>query len=799
MAETLTIRTASSTEVIQIASVGPQGPKGDKGDPGDVAGLPLTTQGDTLYRGAAANERLAIGTAGQVLKVSSGGIPEWDAESGAVSSVAGRTGAVTLAVADVADAVATSDARLSDARTPSSTLAHAASHHTGGADALAPNNIGAAWALVLSQQSITGNTVLAAGRNRRITLLAVGVTANVDLPHDNNQAGDVVTLFGSFSVVSTLSIRRAIVMNAGAPIAYSTVATLTASGQSFTFVSDGTPTGWSLRAVDTHTHTGAQVNVGTTANLPLKTGTNGVIEAGAFGTSAASFCEGNDARLSDDRDPNLHAASHAAAGSDPVFDQDLGTTDAVTFNSVTAGDNSFDGEGLKFDGELKFSPEEGNFYASGGIVFGASESAAIFNVPIELGGINAATNVATTRTNLGLGTAAVEATTAFAASGSITTSGLTQATARILGRTTASTGAVEEIQIGSGLSLSAGELSSTVSAGIPATILDAKGDLIVASAADTAARLAVGGTNGHVLTVDSAETLGVKWAAAAGGATTQTDIYTANGTWTKPAGAKMLQVELVGGGGGGGGGRRGAASTARGGGGGGAGAGRTVLWLHPDNLGATETVTVGAGGTGGTAAGDDTDGGTGGNGGDTTFGPLNAFGGNGGNGGNATAVATGGASAANRGFVLTLVNATLAGGAGGYEGSAAGTGGGHSATGGTQPAGGGGGSRITSANVVQNSGGGGSLFAGSGGINPYLVLGGAAPAAGDKGNVGGRLGFIGAGASGGRQGSSGEGAEGGDSILGAGGGGGAGATNAAGGSNAGGLGGNGIAVITTYF
>jgi hypothetical protein len=107
----------------------------------------------------------------------------------------------------------------------------------------------------------------------------------------------------------------------------------------------------------------------------------------------------------------------------------------------------------------------------------------------------------------------------IALQGAITTSGLTQATARILGRTSASTGSVEEITIGSGLSLSAGELSSTVSAGIPATLLDAKGDLIVASAADTAARLAVGGTNGHVLTVDSAETLGVKWAAAAGGVT----------------------------------------------------------------------------------------------------------------------------------------------------------------------------------------------------------------------------------------------------------------------------------------
>jgi hypothetical protein len=47
--------------------------------------------------------------------------------------------------------------------------------------------------------------------------------------------------------------------------------------------------------------------------------------------------------------------------------------------------------------------------------------------------------------------------------------------------------------------------------GIPATIIDAKGDLIAGTAADTAARLAVG-TNGTVLIADSTAATGLKWA-----------------------------------------------------------------------------------------------------------------------------------------------------------------------------------------------------------------------------------------------------------------------------------------------
>ena len=46
--------------------------------------------------------------------------------------------------------------------------------------------------------------------------------------------------------------------------------------------------------------------VGTTADKPLITGTGGVVQAGSFGNSANTFCEGNDSRLSDARTPVAH-------------------------------------------------------------------------------------------------------------------------------------------------------------------------------------------------------------------------------------------------------------------------------------------------------------------------------------------------------------------------------------------------------------------------------------------------------------------------------------------------------------
>jgi hypothetical protein len=422
---------------------------------------------------------------------------------------------VTLAVADVSGAVASTDSRLTDARQP--TL-HASTHHTGGTDALAPNNISAAWAQVVSGEFISSNTLLSSGRNRRITLSVVA-TANVDLPYENNVNGDVVTLVKGATGGSTATIRKADALSGGSPIAYSTLATLATVGQSFTFVSDGTATGWSLRAVDTHTHTGAQVNVGTTANLPLKTGTNGVVEAGAFGTAAGSFCAGDDARLAAIPPASTatpSALGTAAAGTATEFARadhvhamptaaDVGAVSSQQLPLDSGMSPPYgDGQVLAYDGTGgAFIPISLNIPDVGTPSVAASYSgpvdsegfatvtitantagAAGNNITLTFDGVDdvdtvlAAWNAANPSNQATLVSGDGElvgedgyiislsgGATNAAASGSITTSGLTQATARILGRTTASTGAVEEIQIGSGLSLSAGELSATGGSG----------------------------------------------------------------------------------------------------------------------------------------------------------------------------------------------------------------------------------------------------------------------------------------------------------------------------------------------
>ncbi len=76
----------------------------------------------------------------------------------------------------------------------------------------------------------------------------------------------------------------------------------------------------------------------------------------------------------------------------------------------------------------------------------------------------------------------------------------------------------------------------SIEGGIQPTIVDAKGDLITAVAADTPARLAVG-ANDTVLTADSTTATGLKWAAPVSGKVLQvvmasTNTQTTNSTTT---------------------------------------------------------------------------------------------------------------------------------------------------------------------------------------------------------------------------------------------------------------------------
>lgn len=263
--------------------------------------------------------------------------------------------------------------------------------------------------------------------------------------------------------------------------------------------------------------------------------------------------------------------------------------------------------------------------------------------------------------------------------------------------------------------------------------------------------------------------------------------------WTKPAGAKRVEIVAVGGGGGGGGGRQGAAGTVRTGGGGGA-AGQASEFTTPATLlPPTLSITVGNGGAGGAAATTpDTNGGNGGGPGQTLVRtPDNAV----------TLVAgyqgaagTGGSqAAANGGSAPNYSNIATGGPSGGASPAGGGTGGSTSINDTSRwPNSGGAGGGISTAEVAGLGGGGGRNVSGMGGYPGNTPAGANAPDALDGYPF--SLAAAGGGAGVGRAG--GNGGKGGK--YGGGGGGGGASTNGFP-SGRGGDGGPGGVIITTWF
>lgn len=195
----------------------------------------------------------------------------------------------------------------------------------------------------------------------------------------------------------------------------------------------------------------------------------------------------------------------------------------------------------------------------------ASAAAAALNVVSSaMGPVCSAATLSAGRSAMGV--PATSDLTSLASKGAITSSGLTQATARLLGRTTAGTGAIEEISVGTGLNLTGGAITGGI-------------------------------------------------------AVVRTQRFTSSGTYTPDAHMVYCVIEIVGGGGGGGGVSTNVNSIGTGGGAG--GYVRTIMTKA--GVGASLSVTVGSGGTAGASGGGD-----GGNGGTTSIGSLTAGGGGGG-------------------------------------------------------------------------------------------------------------------------------------------------------------------------
>ena len=109
------------------------------------------------------------------------------------------------------------------------------------------------------------------------------------------------------------------------------------------------------------------------------------------------------------------------------------------------------------------------------------------------------------------------ASASTSAAGAVQLSDSTSTTSSVLAAT--ATAAKAAYDRGSTGVTNAATAQATADAAVPKAVVDAKGDLLVGSAADTVTRLPVG-ANTYVLTADSAETTGLKWAASAGGGVT---------------------------------------------------------------------------------------------------------------------------------------------------------------------------------------------------------------------------------------------------------------------------------------
>lgn len=309
--------------------------------PGPIEEIPCSQVGrDIIGAADTATQRTLLGLGALAQQDSLGFITSF----GAVGTLAGRPlitttgGTVTTGTFGISAGTFCegNDSRLSDSRTTPGVLT-LASNGTGSAPGstfngstsrtISYNSIGAS-----ADDHVHGN--ISRGG-------AIGTTSGLPIITGSGgilQAGSFGTSIGTFCQGndSRLSDSR------------TTPNTLTFDNSGFGAASGSTFNGSAARTISWNTvgaassgHGHGQITnggaIGSVANLPIITGVNGVLQVGSFGTTANTFCQGNDSRLSDTRNTaNSITLSSAGTGSAPGATFNGSSPVTISYNSIGA-------------------------------------------------------------------------------------------------------------------------------------------------------------------------------------------------------------------------------------------------------------------------------------------------------------------------------------------------------------------------------------------------------------------------------------------------------------------------------